>query len=166
MSTRVGLRELLRATLSNLRALAHLIRVAPGQCTQALAKNLFRIRILTYTPAVLKILVCLVFLIAACGSDSKPLLHLDGYDVSERDMQLEFRAVLSTAGPSALLACRQFSDMTIQEAREYLKRVTTPSQATPPSGSTLKTGQVAEPKSYDKAVEIFLAECKRLSGAG
>lgn len=110
----------------------------------------------------MRYLLVLALVLIACSGKEKTLLHFDGYDISERDMQLEFRAVLARAGVQGLVVCRQFSDMTTEEARNYLSRIAGRSDATPPPGAIQKPGQNVDPKSYDKAVELFLGECKRL----
>lgn len=113
------------------------------------------------------IAVLLIFLVACGGGEDEKILHLDGFDVSERTAQLTVRSELAKAGPQIFAACKQFSDMNAKEAMAYLesqRKGTPEAKETPPAGAKLKPGQVADATSKERSVAIFLAECKRLTG--
>lgn len=114
-------------------------------------------------------LLC-IFFAAACSGGGDDTLHLDGYDVSARQMQLEVRTQLLASGPLAATVCRYYDDMTVAEAVDAIKRanptpgtrVTPEPTSTPPKGAVMRPGQVADKASFEKATSILLGECKRL----
>ena len=108
------------------------------------------------------LVVLVIFLVACSNGPDKETLHFDGYDISYRDFQLEMRRVLFNAGAAGVVACKQISDMTPQEAIDYMGRPS--STATPPKGAIQKPGQTTDAKSKERGVEALLSECKRLTG--
>jgi hypothetical protein len=97
--------------------------------------------------------------LAGCKSDNDRILHLRGYDISERDMDLYIRSESLQNLIGWALLCRTLEGLNAQDAGRLLTQLTASSTEPPPPGAIARPGQQPHEASATRWAELIQRRC-------